>query len=340
MIILEPREHFFSTLIGLELQKAILKKMWESGQLPHTLLFAGPPLVGKRSLAFALSKYINCETEQAKASTCICRTCTLISRGIHPDIFVVEPTGATHTIQIEQLREVQEVANIAPIEAKRKIIIFANADQMNPSAANSALKLLEEPPSYLLLILVSSQPHRLLPTVKSRCMQITLTPATEPEIERWLVENLDISDVTAKLAAGFSAGIPGMALELARRNYIGRRDLLLRELDSLLNNGFPALFSVADELAKRFNKKEITELLLGWFRDLLVARYYPDCSQLLINKDAVDDIERVAQHYSTRALFEAVKELLATHKLTQRVINKRLFPLVLLFRLGKLLKTT
>ena len=340
MIVLEPREHFFSTLIGLELQKELLKKMWESAQLPHTLLFAGPPLVGKRSLAFALSKYINCDTARAKTTTCTCRSCTLISRGIHPDIIVVEPTGATQTIQIDQLREVQEIANIAPIEARRKIIIFMNAEQMNPSAANSALKLLEEPPSYLLLILVSPQPHRLLPTVKSRCTQITLTPSTEEEIERWLIENLDISDVTARLASAFSAGIPGMALELARRNYIGRRDLLLRELDYLLNSGFPALFSVADELAKRFNKREITELLLGWFRDILVSQYYPESPELLINKDAVNDIERLAQHYSPHALFKAIKELLVTHTLTQRIINKRLLPLVLFLRLGKLLKTT
>lgn len=337
MIILEPREHYFTTLLGTELPKKLLQKMWHSGQLPQTLLFSGPALIGKRSLAYALSKIINCESGEAAERRCECRSCRLISRGGHPDLFLLAPKGATQTIQIDQLREIQDICNSAPIEGRRKIVIIVDAERLNPSAANSALKILEEPPSYLLIILLTTQPHQLLPTVKSRCTQINLISVREQEIESWLKKNLDISETAARLAAAFSAGIPGLALELARRNYLGRRDLLLRELDFLLNNGFPALFSVADELTKRFSPKEIIDLLLSWVRDILIAKFIPQ-SQVLINKDAIGDIQRLTEQYSETSLFEAMRELISVNKLTQRIINKRLLTFVLFLHLGKLLK--
>lgn len=338
MTIIEPREHFFSTIVGHDLQKQLIRKMWELGQFPQTILFAGAPRIGKRSLAYALSKLIVCDENKAGTSMCGCRSCSLIARGIHPDIFTVEPRGATNTIQVDQLREIQDIANSAPIEARRKIIIFVDADRMNPSAANSALKLLEEPPSYTLLILLATRPHQMLPTVKSRCMKIALNPATEGEIDQWLREKLDVSDVTARLAATFSAGIPGLALEIARCNYLGRRDLLLREIDFMLNNGFPALFSVADELSKRFEQREIIEMLLSWIRDILVAKYENDPSHLIINKDALDDILRLREQYAEYNLYRVLNELFTISPLTQRIVNKRLLLFVMLLRLGKLLK--
>ncbi len=339
MVILEPREHFFSTIIGLELPKRLLRKMWESQQLPHTLLFSGPALSGKRSLAYALSKIVNCESGLAETTTCDCRSCRLISKGMHPDLFVVEPRGATQTIQIEQLREIQDICNSPPIEGRYKIIIIVDADRMNPSAGNSSLKLLEEPPSYVLLLLLTTQPHRLMPTIKSRCATISIQPVAENEMENWLKEQLDVSETTARLAAVFSGGIPGVALELARRNYLGRRDLLLRELDFMLSSGFPSLFSVADELSKRFNQKEIVDFILCWLRDILVAKLVSQPESLIINKDAQGDIERLSEYYRVSSLFSAMKELIQANALTQRLINKRLFVFILFLRLGKLLKT-
>ncbi len=339
MLILEPREHFFTTLIGLELQKQLLQRMWHSNRLPQTLLFSGTSSIGKRSLAFALSKFVNCETGNAETGQCTCRSCTLLSRGVHPDIFVVEPRGASKTIQVDQMREVQDISNSAPIEGRRKIIIIVDADRMNLSAANSALKILEEPPSYLLLILLATSRHQLLPTVRSRCTSIDLTPASVQEIESWLRKGLDVSETSAQLAAAFSTGVPGIALELTRRNYLGKRDLLLRELDFMLNNGFPALFAVADELSKRFSHSEMVELLLSWFRDVLVAQFTAESTELFINKDAADDILRLAEYHSPEALHRVYKELLDAHALTNRIINKRLLAIVVLLRLGKLLKT-
>ena len=337
-VILEPREHFFSTIIGMDLQKELLRKMWSSGHLPHTLLFSGAQRIGKHSLAFALGKYVNCERGRASHEVCDCRSCALISRGLHPDLFLVEPQGATRTIQIDQLRQIQDIANVAPIEARKKVIIFTDADTMNPSSANSALKLLEEPPSYLLLLLLSTRPHQLLPTVKSRCAHMKLTPIAEDSIERWLAQHFDASESTARLAAAFSGGIPGLALELVRKNYLGRRDMLIREIDTMLANKFPALFGVVEELSKRFDPKEVSELLAGWYRDILISKFLTRFRECLVNKDACDDIERMSEIYSHEALFSCMKELMDTHAMSERVINKRLVFFVLLLRLGKLLQ--
>ncbi len=338
MVILEPKEHYFSTLVGLELQKQLLKKMWHSNMLPQTLLFEGPPLIGKRSLAYALCKFVNCETGRAENQRCACRTCDLISRGLHPDVFLVEPQGASRTIQIDQLRDIQDKSYTHPIEAKKKVVIFVDADRMNLSAANSALKLLEEPPSFLLLILLSSQPHQIIPTVRSRCTRIPLNPVHEEAIEKWLQEKLDTSESMAQLAASFAAGIPGLALELVRRNYLGRRDMLIREFDILLDKGFPALFSVADELTKRFEPSEIVELFLSWFRDILVAQFCSQSSECLINKDAENDIYSLGEHYTISAVFDSLHQLIESRAYTQRIVNKRLLAMVLFLRLGKLLK--
>lgn len=155
-------------------------------RLPHALLFVGPPGVGKRDLAEALAARLLCRAPRADGEACgECAGCALRLSGNHPDLMRVEPADAgadadaepdakgrkSSQIVIDQIRDVQEALMVTGHQSSRRVVIVDPAEAMNGFTANALLKLLEEPPAGCVLILVSSAPRRLLPTIRSRCQQ-------------------------------------------------------------------------------------------------------------------------------------------------------------------------
>ena len=187
----------FNNVIGQERVKRALRQALENGRLAHAILLYGPEGVGKRAMAIELAKAVNCT--RAKTDACDrCNSCHKISSLQHPDLKVVFPGpaqlpveeevsvlqkiaednyqpvgfGKSVTIPIDKIRELRKQASYHPYEGKRKVAIVLGADQMRPEAANALLKILEEPPGTMLLILTATNPSSLLPTILSRCQRI------------------------------------------------------------------------------------------------------------------------------------------------------------------------
>lgn len=189
------------------------------GSLPPSLIFAGPEGVGKRLAAIGLAQLLNCLAPvapsggSASPAACgACASCTRIARGVHGDVLLVVP-GESGSIKIDQVREAIERTAYRPFEGRRRVVIFDDAHAMAPIPQDALLKTLEEPPSASSIVLVTSLPGVLLPTVRSRCQVLRFGRLAPAEVAAVLVRDHGFSETDAHTSAALSDGSIGAALD-------------------------------------------------------------------------------------------------------------------------------
>lgn len=152
-------------------QQALWSQLGGRAQHAHAYLLYGPAGIGKRALAEHWAAQLLCQRPAAAGACGECKACQLLAAGTHPDYFVLEPEEAEKPIRVDQVRDlVGFVVQTAQLGG-RKVVLLEPAEAMNVNAANALLKSLEEPSGDTVLLLISHQPSRLLPTIKSRCVQ-------------------------------------------------------------------------------------------------------------------------------------------------------------------------
>lgn len=291
-------------VLGNDAVRLFLRRAWASGRLTQSLLFTGPSGVGKTTMAWALAREIVAEGEDPATS----RRALKIARNVHPDI--LEITGKdsiSSSIRVDDIRAIEDRANTAPMESPRKIILIEPADRMNESAANCLLKILEEPPPHLLFFLISSEPNRLLDTIRSRCTPIRLEPVPAIDLTAWLMKQNRMDEVKAHLVASLAEGRPGYALALAKAGLLEARGEILAALSLLLQHGFAAVFAVANRfLATKGNLEEVLIIAVTLLRDALVLKTR---GEGLLNQDLAGPLADFAAKPSTEGLLEAARHL-------------------------------
>ena len=165
----------------------LLQRSLARGRLGHAYLFSGDTLEHLESLARTLAKTLNCQNPvkaKGAATDCCdeCLSCRKIESSTHPDIHWARPESKSRVITIDQTRELMQQIQLKPAEAEHKVAIIAAADRLNPQAANAFLKTLEEPPAKSVLILLSTEPQRLLETILSRCLRLNFSGEGKREL--------------------------------------------------------------------------------------------------------------------------------------------------------------
>jgi DNA polymerase-3 subunit delta' len=150
-----------------------LQRSLRNGRLAHAYLLIGPRGSGKEAVARTLAQALNCEQQEHDACG-RCDSCQRIAKGIHPDIHLLKPESKSRRIKIEQIREFENIVRLRPNMARIKVGIVLEADCLQEQAANAFLKTLEEPPARTVILLLTAEPQRLLPTILSRCLRLTL----------------------------------------------------------------------------------------------------------------------------------------------------------------------
>lgn len=224
----------FALLTGHRRVLSLLSLAAARGSLPPTLLFAGQPGIGKFVVARAVSQAINClepvSTEALPLDGCgRCRSCDRIARGMHVDVDVLEPDDKA-SIKTDVVRDVLGRVNYRPFEGTRRVVIIREADALEPQAQNALLKSLEEPPPSTMFILTTAVPGMLLPTVRSRCMQMRFGRLTEAEVAAIVIREAGLSEPEARAAAALAGGSAGEALALASADLAVLRELAFQLL--------------------------------------------------------------------------------------------------------------
>lgn len=190
--------------------KETIKSAVLSGRFPHAFIIEGEEGSGRRTLARIIAAAAVCESENAPCGEC--RACNKVSTQNHSDILTYEPNGAT--FKVETVRKIRDSAFIMPIEAKRKVNILIDCDTMNESAQNALLKVLEEPPSFMVFILICRSASSLLPTVRSRCITLTVMNPEPDESIPFIKQRFTNSEAEITEALIQSHGNIGLALDI------------------------------------------------------------------------------------------------------------------------------
>lgn len=304
--------------------------------LPGALLLQGRGGIGKFHLAYTLAQALLCESPLESGEPCEhCGACNWFKIGGHPDFRLLEPeaqsaaaelTGETveqgkaadkkvsQFITVAQIRELADFVNLTTHRNGMRIILVHPAEAMNVHAANALLKTLEEPPPGTLFILVSHQPQRLLPTVRSRCQKINAPLPGRAEALQWL-RGQDVAEADACLAQ--SGYAPLAALRLSTEDYQLKRGQILEQL------GAPDRFDPLT-LAEQGDKVELAWILnwmQQWVYDLASIgmagqmRYQPESSA---------EMNRLAKAINLIELFRFQQELLTAQRALHHPLNNRL----------------
>jgi DNA polymerase-3 subunit delta' len=272
----------FSNIIGHNEIIRALNKALQEAKIGHAYLFAGPAGVGKKTLTKAFAKRLLCNNLSEKGPgdpsdkgpedlgivDCNdCRSCTLFQTGAHPDFITVAPSG--NSIKIEQLRELQHNTYLRPLNSDYKVFFFPDAEQLTEAAANSFLKILEEPPAGVVFLFTAVRADRILPTIRSRCQVYNLFPVPTSEIRIWL-QGQGFSPEEAEKRSVSCEGLPGKALILGQSS----PEMERIELKKLLDQDLLKQLKFAGDLEKK-DRQDILALLTDWEsqmrRDLLAV---------------------------------------------------------------------
>ena len=323
-----PREFpvRFEELLGHDAQVRFLRRAIQKHVLPQALLLTGPAGVGKTTLALMVAAAMECEGGAGSACGS-CGPCRKVARGLHPDVKLVGPEGVTKTgrerteVLIDQVRtRILDPLELPPYEGRKLVFVIEPAEALNEESQNALLKSLEEPPRFAQFLLVSSNPVGLLPTVRSRCHEMALSPVPE-EAMRDALRTSGIPESEWGLAAASSAGAPGRLMTFDRKASEFRRNTLLTLLkDGLDLAAYPDLAPALEKLAKE-NPREVCSSAMALTRDAIRATRG---ARLRLHADVTDSLREAAKKRGPDGLQRLASRLTEAPSQLAHNVNPRL----------------
>lgn len=322
----------------------LLQRSLERGRLAHAYLFTGHDLETLEAIADTLARTLNClepvrGTNGAPTDCCDrCVNCRKIQNGNHADVHWIRPESKSRIITVDQMRGLMQEINLKPTEAEYKVAILVAADRLNVQAANAFLKTLEEPPSRSILILLSTEPQRLLETILSRCLRLTFgageTRALAPAEKEWLTQFSDLAASGQKSLLGryrlmdvLLQRLNGMKTEI-EENLTARSPLQKYEdVEKDLRDQWEDELKAAIEAEYRRQRADLLLLLQAWLRDVWLRTLNAngqDGVSALLNFPDLAATPRVAARVSPTQALENLNVMEGTQRLLHTNVQEAL----------------
>lgn len=326
---------YFPELLGNEKIKERLGSAIERGKLPHAILIGGPDGSGKSTLATELAAALNCEGREnpnLPLPCGVCSSCKRIMSGSYPDIKILKRAKDRATIGVDAVKDLRSDMFLSSTEAECKIYIIEDAHTMTPESQNALLKVLEEPPSGVYIILLAEECDKILTTIKSRTQFFAMSRFDDSEIEEYLTKKsesaakLCIEDREAFLTAIIASdGRIGRALELVNRKMANENKELRREILDLIRaichkSGYAQIYRATASLPRVRSELLLSlEQIITALRDLIALKNGAEAKLLFFisREEAVD----TASDISVRRLLSAYDAVLRAHELCYRNAN-------------------
>jgi len=336
----------FSAFHGNATTVTTLREMLARDHFPHAVILSGPAGAGKFTLTQMVAKAMNCLVRPiTNGLPDFCGECSNCARiadadaledrfaeavdareGLreadkretrifvqtHPDVLIIPPDPPQMLVKVDQVRHVIREIYYKPVEGRERVYIFSDADFMK-EAANSLLKILEEPPEFATIFLLTDNPSALLPTIRSRCMHLRLAPIAPQEVEKYLAQvRPEWKAMERSLVSNICGGGVGRARSFDLTAYLAARQDALTLLGSAIKaDDHSALFRATDSYRSGAEGKARTEQLIRTLymllEDLLFLR--SGTPELVRNRDIEADLARMARTFDFASISAAAQRL-------------------------------
>lgn len=292
----------FHDIIGHDRVKDHLQKAIEYHKVSHAYILAGEEGMGRKTLAKAFAMTLLCERSD-KEPCMQCHACRQILSGNHPDVIWVTHEKPA-SIGVDDIRtQINDTIYIKPYSSSYKIYMVDEAEKMTVQAQNALLKTIEEPPSYAVIILMTTNQEVFLPTILSRCIQLNLRPLKNHVVSDYLTETMGVPEEKANIYAAFARGNLGKAIHLASSEEFS---LLFRQVLTLLKNIKEMDISMLLDSIKKLQEDnldlyECLDFMQLWYRDILMFKVTKDIN-MLVFKEEYSVVSRLCQKSSYEGL--------------------------------------
>ncbi len=326
---------YFPRLLSNEETKKRIGNAITSHTVPHAFLIGGPSGSGKSTLALEIAAAMNCETKADKEGSLPCGRCSSCRRiydGNYPDVKILRKKKDKATLGVEPVKDFREDMFLSSTESENKIYIIDDAECMTPEAQNALLKVLEEPPSSVTIILLAKECDRILTTIKSRAQYIPMSRFDDEMLaEQLLKESPDARALKATDKARFMGlimsadGRLGLAKSLINKRLSDENEEERSEIVELIRSiGQKPSYAVIYSAISRFPTKRVElsmtlERIMSALRDLIVIKY--DRSAKTVFFPSADEAVRLCGDISARRLVAVYDTINESHELISRNAN-------------------
>ena len=298
----------FKDIIGQESIKKHLQTAIKTGNLSHAYIINGEYGSGRQTIASALAKTIQCQSKTDDTDACgVCTSCKQAESHNHPDIKYI--THDKTSISVNDIREqLNNDISIIPYSSEYKIYIIPDANKMTEQAQNALLKTIEEPPVYAIIILLTENCDSLLPTIRSRCVTLTMNPVEKDKICTYLENKFQLEPEQAQIAANYCQGNIGKAIRFASSSdFIEMKNQVLKLLKNLDSMDIASIIDTIKEFSTHKNDiNDYLDLMLLWYLDVLMFKVTKDANLLLYS----DEYSAISEQ-ATKRDYENIENIIA-----------------------------
>ena len=252
----------FDNILGNDKNKIILENAIKNNKISHSYIFSGIDGIGKKMIAQQFAKAILCLENPRPCNKC--KSCIEIETNNNPDYFLIEPDN--EKIKIEQIREMQKKIAEKPIISNKKVYIINDADTMTTEAQNCLLKTLEEPPEYIIIILIASNENNLLSTIKSRCTKMYFEQLSNQDIKKYIVNNYPEDEINEEILEIYQGSI-GKVTKLRNKKELYEK--VEKIIQNLEEKSLIEILQMSEEI---YSSKEEIYSILDYINILLLKK--------------------------------------------------------------------
>ena len=330
----------FSDILGNEMIKEYFERTLSNGQISHAYILTGEAGMGRKTLAKTFAMTLLCEknrddhdpdqmtlfdsgdlsenvSESMMAEPCgQCHSCIQFQTDNHPDVIYV--THAKEGIGVDDIREqINGTVQVKPYSSPYKIYIVDEAEKMTVQAQNALLKTLEEPPAYVVILLLTTRADSFLPTILSRCITLKLKPLYDEVIRDYLIERLHVQKSDAEVYTAFARGNLGKAIALSSSDsFADMRYSVMSLLKNARNMDIAQMLETVKQWKEdRLNIQECLDFMQLWYRDVLMFKATQDTTGFIFKEEY-----KYIREASVKSSFHGIEMILeALEKAKQRL---------------------
>lgn len=296
----------FSEIVGQGQIKEHLQNAIQAQKISHAYILSGEKASGKEFVARAFAQTLQCERGGMDAC-CECHSCKQAESRNHPDIIYVTHEK-TASIGVDDIRDqISGNVSIKPYSGKYKIYIINEAEKMTVQAQNALLKTLEEPPAYVVIMLLTNNSGSFLQTIRSRCVELSMKPVAGELLKKYLMEEMQVPDYRADVCVAFAQGNFGKAKDMALSDdFTAVQAMTLALAKNAKESELVDMVKAIKDLAQyKVDPQDFLDIISVWYRDILLFKATGDANHLIYRED-LTNIRRIAQ----RSSYEGIEKIL------------------------------